>query len=236
MSNVQKTYTLEEVVKLVESCLTTEKVVMAYQAKTTDSFYVCLEDVLSPKTSLYKIIRLSTHEARLNHLYETIDLDSPSVKCMIYQAIYKENSWTSLKPSRFLLLRLFDEFCSNHFEFFALYNSSWSKSKGVYVLQKKRGFRHFLHNKHEKELMVLVRAGFISRKKNKLFLTQSGKEVLVKEKNRKDRAALWRESFGENLFDFNELENNKEFFFKSKKVTKNKKAGRKNGRNKRIVA
>jgi len=71
MSNVQKTYTLEEVVKLVESCLTTEKVVTAYQAKTTDSFYVCLEDVLSPKTSLYKIIRLSTHEARLNHLYET---------------------------------------------------------------------------------------------------------------------------------------------------------------------
>ena len=101
---------------------------------------------------------------------------------MIYQAIYKENSWTSLKPSRFLLLRLFDEICSNHFEFFALYNSSWSKSKGVYVLQKKRGFRHFLHNKHEKELMVLVRAGFISRKKNKLFLTQSGKEVLIKEK------------------------------------------------------
>lgn len=83
----KKTYTLEEVVKLVESCLTTEKVVTAYQAKTTDSFYVCLEDVLSPKTSLYKIIRLSTHEARLNHLYETIDLDSPSVKCMIYQAI-----------------------------------------------------------------------------------------------------------------------------------------------------
>lgn len=174
--------------------------------------------------------------ARLNHLYETIDLDSPSVKCMIYQAIYKENSWTSLKPSRFLLLRLFDEFCSNHFEFFALYNSSWSKSKGVYVLQKKRGFRHFLHNKHEKELMVLVRAGFISRKKNKLFLTQSGKEVLVKEKNRKGRAALWRESFGENLFDFNELKNNKEFFFKSKKVTKNKKAGRKNSRKKRSVA
>jgi len=223
MNNVQKTYTLEEVVT-------------AYQAKTTDSFYVCLEDVLSPKTSLYKIIRLSTHEARLNHLYETIDLDSPSVKCMIYQAIYKENSWTSLKPSRFLLLRLFDEICSNHFEFFALYNSSWSKSKGVCVLQKKRGFRHFLHNKHEKELMVLVRAGFISRKKNKLFLTQSGKEVLVKEKNRKGRAALWRESFGENRFDFDELENNKEFFFKSKKVTKNKKAGRKNGRNKRIVA
>lgn len=124
MSNVQKNYTLEEVVKLVESCLTTEKVVTAYQAKTTDSFYVCLEDVLSPKTSLYKIIRLSTHEARLNHLYETIDLDSPSVKCMIYQAIYKENSWTPLKPSRFLLLRLFDEICSNHFEFFALYNSS----------------------------------------------------------------------------------------------------------------
>ena len=174
--------------------------------------------------------------ARLNHLYETIDLDDPSVKSMIYQAIYKENSWTSLKPSRFLLLRLFDEICSNHFEFFALYNSSWSKSKGVYVLQKKRGFRHFLHNKHEKELMVLVRAGFISRKKNKLFLTQSGKEVLVKEKNRKGRAALWRESFGENRFDFDELENNKEFFFKSKKVTKNKKAGRKNGRNKRIVA
>lgn len=78
--------------------------------------------------------------------------------------------------------------------FFALHNSSWSKSKGVYVLQKKRGFRHFLHNKHEKELMVLVRAGFISRKKNKLFLTQSGKEVLVKEKNRKGRTALWRES------------------------------------------
>lgn len=75
--------------------------------------------------------------------------------------------------------------------------------------------------------MVLVRAGFISRKKNKLFLTQSGKEVLVKEKNRKGRAALWRESFGENRFDFDELENNKEFFFKSKKVTKNKKAGRK---------
>lgn len=120
--------------------------------------------------------------ARLNHLYETIDLDDPSVKSMIYQAIYKENSWTSLKPSRFLLLRLFDEICSNHFEFFALYNSSWSKSKGVYVLQKKRGFRHFLHNKHEKELMVLVQAGFISRKKNKLFLTQSGKEVLIKEK------------------------------------------------------
>jgi len=44
--------------------------------------------------------------------------------------------------------------------------------------------------------------------------------------------------FGENLFDFNELENNKEFFFKSKKVTKNKKTGRgrKNGRNKRNVA
>ena len=80
------------------------------------------------------------------------------------------------------------------------------------------------------------KAGFISRKKKKLFLTQSGKEVLVKEKNRKGRAALWRESFGKNLFDFDELENNKEFFFKSKKVTKNKKAGRKNGRNKRIVA
>ena len=31
MSNVQKNYTLEEVVKLVESCLTTEKVVTAYQ-------------------------------------------------------------------------------------------------------------------------------------------------------------------------------------------------------------
>ena len=37
-------------------------------------------------------------------------------------------------------------------------------------------------------------------------------------------------------FDFDELENNKEFFFKSKKVTKNKKAGRKNSRNKRSVA
>ena len=84
--------------------------------------------------------------------------------------------------------------------------------------------------------MVLVRAGFISRKKNKLFLTQSGKEVLIKEKNRKGRAALWRESFGENRSDFNELENNKEFFFKSKKVTKNKKAGRKNNRKKRRVA
>ena len=94
------------------------------------------------------------------------------------------------------------------------------------------------HNKHEKELMVLVRAGFISRKKNKLFLTQSGKEVLTKEKNRKGRAALWRESFGENLFDFDELENNKEFFFKSKKITKNKNSGRgrKNGKNKRSVA
>jgi len=155
---------------------------------------------------------------------------------LIYQAIYKENSWTSLKPSRFLLLRLFDEICSNHFEFFALYNSSWSKSKGVYMLQKKRGFRHFLHNKHEKELMVLVRAGFISRKKNKLFLTQSGKEVLEKEKGRKGRAALWRENYGDDRFDFDELENNKEFFFKSKKVTKNKKAGRKNSRNKRSVA
>lgn len=84
--------------------------------------------------------------------------------------------------------------------------------------------------------MVLVRAGFISRKKNKLFLTQSGKEVLEKEKGRKGRAALWRENFGENLFDFDELENNKEFFFKSKKVTKNKKAGRKNNRKKRSVA
>ena len=232
----KKTYTLEEVVKLVESCLKTEKVVTDYQAKTTDTFYECIEHVLSTKTNLYNIIRLSTHEARLNHLYEVIDLDDPSVKSMIYQAIYKENSWTSLKPSRFLLLRLFDEICSNHFEFFALYNSSWSKSKGVYVLQKKRGFRHFLHNKHEKELMVLVRAGFISRKKNKLFLTQSGKEVLVKEKNRKGRATLWRESFGEDKFDFDELENNKEFFFKSKKVAKNKKAGRKNNRKKRSVA
>lgn len=236
MSNVQKTYTLEEVVKLVESCLTTEKVLTAYQAKTTDSFYVCLEDVLSPKTSLYKIIRLSTHEARLNHLYEVIDLDDPSVKSMIYQAIYKENSWTSLKPSRFLLLRLFDEICSNSFEFFALYNSSWSKSKGVYVLQKKRGFRHFLHKKQEKELMVLVRAGFISRKKNKLFLTQSGKEVLGKEKGRKGRTALWRENYGDDKFDFDELENNKEFFFKSKKVTKNKKSKRKNNRSKKYVA